>query len=716
MIAWPSQEDGVQQRIDSEAAEDTAARDVLVERQRDARERIEELQRQLVELQAADVEYGSAIARCDEKIAAVRRGYGKQLTRLQLQQEALEERKRTVELGREELQSQAAELKAAKGLAHAERRKRSAMLNLLREEYHGALELRRQRVREAQQLRRTKVSREGWLARIATVKQRLQPWRDDAAGLHEIVQREGAHGLGLQGERATLRQAISTAEARQPELLEQKQIAISARAFKEAGRLTSELKALTKEGDDAREREVALSALIEANKVALRALSCSAAEVEAKLRTNESEADEQLHAEALLLLRRGRDEVAQAEAAGGDCELLLLRAHQATLMQHAIALHGKLGFGGSVEALLAVGSAEISGAEISGADHDVDTVDGGSSADQHGRDVRGVEAAPHAEGLAKAVDGMDGKLQSVAIAGWEGPAWPDNLVEDSELDEDSEAEECGMGLQEQSGNGEGERVIGVEMAGGEGEEADGEAEEVGRKVLADNKDGCDEDEGAPTADHSDVWEAAEGDERESKQKQEDGRERAREGNGEGGGEKNEEGGVEGDGESGGVREGGELDSDAGTPGEIDGEGDEMRHAEHSGACAREDAGHRTDGAGGALGGGEDRLGSVEMLARGAEEDSGAAGRGEHNGAAVDEPGDDTQAAEERTREEKLRLVARRIELETAIDAACATEDFDEAETLESARQEIIAQLLMLGSTKDGEIEPGVPMEEQGPAV
>ena len=89
--------------------------------------------------------------------------------------------------------------------------------------------------------------RRRWHGLLARAREALEPLEAEVGKLDEVTKQLGSVGLSQQAERAALRQTVSAAAARQPELLEQKQLAVSSRSFKEAGRLTAELKALAAE-------------------------------------------------------------------------------------------------------------------------------------------------------------------------------------------------------------------------------------------------------------------------------------------------------------------------------------------------------------------------------------------------------------------------------------------------------------------------------------
>jgi len=266
----------------------------------------------------------------------VRRGYDKQLSRLQLQRESLGDRLRGVEGGQQDLKVQAEELKKARRMSREGRERRRADLLQLRESYVEAKEQREQRQMEARQLR-------------CISAERLK-WRE----LHEAVQQLSAVGLAHQAERKVVRQEIIAAASQQPELLEQKQLAIASRSFKDAGRLTSELKALAAKEEEARHREVELSSFIEENKVQVHILADVRDEAESELSKVQREADETLYNEALALLRtansRGNDRTASGS---NDCELQLIEAHRGAMIEHALSLKLKLGLDEDLEEVLA---------------------------------------------------------------------------------------------------------------------------------------------------------------------------------------------------------------------------------------------------------------------------------------------------------------------------------------------------------------------------
>ena len=95
--------------------------------------------------------------------------------------------------------------------------------------------------------------------------------RTESDKLSDLLKKLGSAGLSLQGERTALRQALSDAAARGPELEEQKRLAVAARAFKDAGRLAAELKGLAAEEETRRARVGELDREIAVNRVEVAA-------------------------------------------------------------------------------------------------------------------------------------------------------------------------------------------------------------------------------------------------------------------------------------------------------------------------------------------------------------------------------------------------------------------------------------------------------------
>ncbi|KAL3930481.1 MAG: hypothetical protein SGPRY_001516 [Prymnesium sp.] len=475
LLSLDGQEQQVHAKIQAGASGEIEARKKWESDQASTRTEIEELRARLAMLEERDAECTAAISACDAKISDVRRGYDKQLSRLQLHRESLDERLRLVESSRQarlckqrlcadkgsvqtaysaalsrptELQDQASELLAARRAARESRQgKRSALLSL-RGAFLAAVEGRDQRRNEASQLRGVSMERQRWHALQRQAAEGLTPLRADAGALHDALQQRGAAGLAQQAERTAVRQAIGAAFARQPELLEQaselalgvvpfrsvsslhdapavslssshrsarpvsstttrahfrsrrrcfatargftlpvpsrlsahvgtrvaplltrlltphigahsrsrmplklltlliwpdlsqKQLAISSRSFKDAGRLTSELKALAAAEAEGREREAELSSFIEANKAsALPRIY----EAEAELEALQSQTDERLYVELRGLLRTANARGARrVECASDGCELQLIEAHREALEAHARSLVAKL--------------------------------------------------------------------------------------------------------------------------------------------------------------------------------------------------------------------------------------------------------------------------------------------------------------------------------------------------------------------------------------
>ena len=147
-----------------------------------------------------------------------------------------------------------------------ERRRRRGQLRGLEKQAAESRAAAAQRRRDAARLERARGARREWRERWDEAEARVAPFGAEEEAVRGLMKREGSVSMNLQGEHARLQQLLSVAGAQQRELAEQKQIAVGARNFKEAGRISAALKALVAEEAEHKEGAQRASAQIEAAK------------------------------------------------------------------------------------------------------------------------------------------------------------------------------------------------------------------------------------------------------------------------------------------------------------------------------------------------------------------------------------------------------------------------------------------------------------------
>jgi len=212
---------------------------------------IAELKRQLAAKEAERAKLVEVVAAANEKINSVRSKFERQITRLEGNRRRFEETKKEVEMDTEHVE----------GLEAALARDRQAA----KEE----ADLRKQEIQDIAQelrsLRRTQRAAE-WTAQMRSLWQRMQEpgqkllgesrsrWEQATAECNRIagsLEEDEAEAAKLRGQIDTIQQQIPSLEA-------EKKLAVSSRSFKEAGRISEEIK---KREEDKRHYEAGLQLL-----------------------------------------------------------------------------------------------------------------------------------------------------------------------------------------------------------------------------------------------------------------------------------------------------------------------------------------------------------------------------------------------------------------------------------------------------------------------
>ena len=355
--------------IERSASGDVALRDEWHAKQEEAAARVAELRKQLA---AAEAEEEACVAKEAEyaaKVEAVRTGYSKQLKRLSLRTKALADKERGLQAARDDVSKDAAERRDARHAAAAERTRRASSLRELRAEYVGVRASRRERVREARYLRLLRDCRKARGEAEAEVAVAVAPLAAEVEAVGKRVDAATASSSTQASELTELRVSLEAAAARTPELTEAKRRAVEGRAFKEAGRIAAELKAIAADETSGRSRETELKGAVEASSIAVEVLTGARVEVETELTSMRKASDGRLAQQLrkqILRAERALDSEATppseakatkggekaGEAAGvGGAEVQLLNAFASALRARVEELCGQKEADEEVEAV-----------------------------------------------------------------------------------------------------------------------------------------------------------------------------------------------------------------------------------------------------------------------------------------------------------------------------------------------------------------------------
>ncbi|CAJ1327572.1 unnamed protein product [Effrenium voratum] len=225
----------VNEAIDQQTVEDVDERDTAMAKRSELDEEIRELERLLAKKLEQRKELTQVIDSCDIRVASIRSKFEKQLGRLEGKQKRLEEAQKEMEVDSQQVSQMEAELeKEREALKDQETYHRQQMKEIRK----ASKDLRRQRWFQSEVIQRRVV----W-------QRLMEPHRDSLnearKGWEQATQKCGelsARSASQEAEAAKLRSQIDASVQALPSLEAEKKLAVASRSFKEAGRLTEEIR------------------------------------------------------------------------------------------------------------------------------------------------------------------------------------------------------------------------------------------------------------------------------------------------------------------------------------------------------------------------------------------------------------------------------------------------------------------------------------------
>ncbi|KOO35310.1 hypothetical protein Ctob_014260 [Chrysochromulina tobinii] len=346
-----SETEAIEGQIREAAAPEDEARASWLVKHTAAQAKVEELRAMLAAALVEEAECARQVARHDEKLTAVRASFEKPLAKLGLRRDALLTKLGALEHAGAELARQRRERVASWHAARGEVAAKSAELRALRERY-VALRAERETRRAAARLLRLvcEHSRASEQATAAS-RARLAPTEEEAAAVSEALGAVRTAALGHKAELEAVREALKSLAERQPELVERKRAAAAAREFKLAGLVAVELKAMAAEEEALTARQEALRRQTLADDTSILVLGAAEAEAREEARRQRAAADVRLSRLLAAQQRIGRrmldEALAEGKGEGGreadsgavlSAEQALLRAHLDALAEWRAAL------------------------------------------------------------------------------------------------------------------------------------------------------------------------------------------------------------------------------------------------------------------------------------------------------------------------------------------------------------------------------------------
>lgn len=255
----------VNEAIDQQTTEHVKERDDAAQARAALDEEIQELQKQLEKKLEQRKTFSEVVDSSEIRIGSIRSKFEKQLTRLESKQKRLEEAQREVELDAQQVAQMELDLD----------KERVALTEQTQQQKQQLRDIRT----ESQQLKRQR----HFMARIVQLRliweRLLQPHQDSlnqARHQLEIVSREcielSSSSENQEAKAAKLRRQVDAAIQALPGLEAEKKLAVSSRSFKEAGRLTEEIR---RREEDRKNSEAELESIQSALSSAREALSKS---------------------------------------------------------------------------------------------------------------------------------------------------------------------------------------------------------------------------------------------------------------------------------------------------------------------------------------------------------------------------------------------------------------------------------------------------------
>ena len=308
------EDQSLEEEMEEGAKEDVREREGWEVEKEAAAKRVAELRAQLEAAMEEEARCDAKINECNQRVEAVRSGYTKQLRRLALRREALDDRSGQIEEAKAALsrleESRDIKVKEVRGEV-LERREALKLLHAA----HTSIACRRDgRRREARMLLVVSDGRKVWEAAEAAAEVAMVEVKAEGAALRGREEAAKAAEGKARAELLEVRDGLKVCASKLPGLQEAKRKAVEGRAFKEAGRLAAEMKALAVEEEEGREREVRLLKEVDMNESSLRELGEAAIVAEKEEAAKAAVARGVLVSKLRGLIKRGEGELA---AAGG---------------------------------------------------------------------------------------------------------------------------------------------------------------------------------------------------------------------------------------------------------------------------------------------------------------------------------------------------------------------------------------------------------------
>ncbi|CAE7241350.1 AL1 [Symbiodinium pilosum] len=266
----------VTEAIDQQTTEDAAERDRAAKERAALDEEIQELERRLAQKLEQRKTLTEVIDSCDIRISCIRSKFEKQLGRLEGKQKRLEEAQKEVEVDSQQVCQMEAELqKDREALREQELQHQQQMRDIRR----ASRELQKQRCFLSGIIQRRVVWQRLMEPHRESLHEARQKWEETTQRCMEL----STSSASQEAAAAKLRSQIDATVEVLPSLEAEKKLAVASRSFKEAGRLTEEI----------RRREEGKKK-IEAELESLQAGLATAREELASCRRNEQDAQEEL--------------------------------------------------------------------------------------------------------------------------------------------------------------------------------------------------------------------------------------------------------------------------------------------------------------------------------------------------------------------------------------------------------------------------------------
>lgn len=266
----------VTEAIDQQTTEDTAEREKASHERAALDEEIQELERRLSQKLEQRKTLSEVIDSCDIRISCIRAKFEKQLGRLEGKQKRLEEAQKEVEVDAQQVCQMEAELqKEREALREQELQHQQQMQDVRR----ASRDLRKQRSFLSEIIQRRVVWQRLMEPHRESLREARQRWEEATQKCMEL----STNSAGQEAAAAKLRSQVDATVEILPSLEAEKKLAVASRSFKEAGRLTEEI----------RRREEGKKK-IEAELESLQASLATAREELAACRQTEQNAQEEL--------------------------------------------------------------------------------------------------------------------------------------------------------------------------------------------------------------------------------------------------------------------------------------------------------------------------------------------------------------------------------------------------------------------------------------